>query len=65
MPIFYLNSTSSQTVGSVVGDNLLCTQMQTVDFRYSSNCGATLVQYQPVFLVGIPDGDTFTLADTW
>lgn len=64
-PMFYLNSGTDGTVGSVIGDNLLLTQHSGIDFRYTANCGATLVQYRPVYLVGIPNGATYTLADTW
>ena len=64
-PLFYFNSSSDVAAGSVCADNTLWTQHSGIDLRYSTNCGATLTQYLPVYLVGIPNGATYTLADTW
>jgi len=64
-PLFYFNSSSDVAAGSVCADNSLWTQHSGIDLRYSTNCGATLTQYLPVYLVGIPNGATYTLADTW
>lgn len=64
-PMYYYTSNAEKASGSYTGDNSLAYQIATVDFRYSSNCGTTLTANKPVYLVGIPNGTTYTLADTW
>ena len=64
-PMYYYTSNVEKASGSYTGDNSLAYQIATVDFRYSSNCGTTLTANKPVYLVGIPNGTTYTLADTW
>ena len=64
-PMYYYTSNAEKASGSYTGDNSLAYQLATVDFRYSSNCGTTLTANKPVYLVGIPNGTTYTLADTW
>ena len=64
-PMYYYTSNVEKASGSYTGDNSLAYQIATVDFRYSSNCGTTLIANKPVYLVGIPNGTTYTLADTW
>ncbi len=64
-PMYYYTSNAEKASGSYTGDNSLAYQIATIDFRYSSNCGTTLTANKPVYLVGVPNGTTYTLADTW
>lgn len=64
-PIYYYTSSTEKASGSYTGDNTLAYQYSSVDFRYSTNCGTTLTANKPIYLVGIPNGTTYTLADTW
>ena len=65
MPFFYYNSTTAKVLNEVPGDGALRMVQPGLNLRYSTNCGTTLTTNLPVYLVGIPNGDTFTLADTW
>ena len=64
-PIFYYGSNTDKASGSYTGDNTLYMQTSGIDLRYSTNCATTLTSNKPVYLVGIPNGSTYTLADTW
>ena len=64
-PIYYYSSKTNLVQDNVAGDNTLFSQNSTIDLRYSTNCNKTLTANLPVYLVGIPSGANFTLADTW
>lgn len=54
------NSTFSQGWRSMISS-----YHDTLDFRYSSNCGETLVGGDPVYLVGTVSNGLFYLAEQW
>lgn len=64
-PIYYYNNNTDKATGTYPEDNTLALQMNGIDLRYSANCATTLTANKPVYLVGIPNGTTYTLADTW
>lgn len=65
-PFYYYNSTTNKASGELAGDGTLASQISTINARYSTNCGANgLTINKPLYLVGVPNGDTFTLANTW
>lgn len=64
-PIWYYGNSTEKAAGSYPGDNTLYYQTSSIDLRYSTNCGTTLTANKPVYLVGVPNGSTYTLADTW
>ena len=65
--IYYLASSSNYASGAQCGDNVVTSHGIALNFRYSSNCGATLTPYQPLYIKGTYDIATglFYLADTW
>lgn len=63
--IFYYNSSTTITSGNTTGTYTLYKQLHSLDFRYSSNCGTTLVSYKPVYLVGTISSGLFYLDDIW
>ena len=65
--IYYLASSSNYASGAQNGDNIVTSHGIALNFRYSSNCGATLTPYQPLYIKGTYDIATglFYLADTW
>lgn len=64
--IFYYSSSGSAiTSGNTTGTYCLFKQGHSLDFRYSSNCGSTLVAYKPIYLVGTITNGLFYLDDVW
>lgn len=64
--IFYYSSSGSAiTSGNTTGTYVLYSQGHSMDFRYSSNCGSTLVAYKPIYLVGTITNGLFYLDDVW
>ena len=65
--IYYMNTNSNYNSGAVTGDNVVTSYGLNFDFRYSSNCGTTLVTNKPLYIVGTYNDATglFYLADTW
>lgn len=64
-PIYYYNSSTEKAAGTYTSDNTLIFQTSGINLQYSTNCGTTLTANKPVYLVGVPSGTTYTLADTW
>lgn len=64
-PLYYYNSNTDKATGTYTGDNTLQLQQSGIDLRYSTNCASTLTLNKPVYLVGTPSGNNYTLADTW
>lgn len=62
---FYKNSGSTITSGNTTEASALYKQGHNMDFRYSSNCGSTLVAYKPIYLVGTITNGLFYLDDVW
>lgn len=64
--IFFYNTDGSNiTSGNTTGTYALYKQGHSMDFRYSSNCGSTLVAYKPIYLVGTITNGLFYLDDVW
>ena len=63
--ILYYNSGTNITSGKYTGTWCVHIASSGIDFRYSSNCGSTLVAYKPVYLVGTIENGLFYLDDTW
>ena len=53
-PIYWYGTTTAVAEGAAPGTNYLYTQYESVDLRYSFNCGSTLVADKPVFIKCIP-----------
>ena len=64
-PIFYYGASTEKAAGTYPGDNTMILNTSGIDLRYSTNCAQTLTTNVPVYLVGIPNGANYTLADTW
>ena len=64
-PLFYYNSTAEKAADTYTGDGTMCENISGIDLRYSTNCGSTLILNKPVYLVGIPNGNNYSLAETW
>ena len=61
--LFYFYSSSNIAAGATFGSSY--SFMAGVDFRYSSNCGSTLVANKPVYIVGTLQNNLFYLDNTW
>ncbi|MGN1321029.1 MAG: hypothetical protein ACI4VJ_00420 [Methanosphaera sp.] len=55
--IYYYNSTSTISAGSLPGTNTLYKQLGLIDLRYSFNTGTTLTANKPIYLVVSPQSD--------
>lgn len=64
MPFYYYASGTDKAADAIIGDDTLRLVTDSVDMRYTTNCNKTLTANTPLYLVGTPSGDTFTLADT-
>lgn len=65
-PIYFYASWTQKAKGSnYPPDSTMSLANNGISLQYSTNCGTTLTLNAPVYLVGIPNGSTYTLADTW
>lgn len=60
--IYYSSGNATYTSGN---KTTTCYDALAINFRYSSNCGTTLVAGKPVYLVGELVNELFYLDDTW
>lgn len=58
-PIFYVNKSSETAKDAIVGNNVCRTHQGLIDFRYTFNCGTTLVKNSPMLLKGIVDSNGY------
>ena len=63
--MFYLSRSTDIAANGVNADNQVTEYVNLIDFRYSSNCGTTLVANKPLYIVGTMSNGLFYLADTW
>lgn len=63
--ILYHAQNSTKNAGSLTDTGQLYKALNSIDFRYSSNCGSALVLYKPVYLVGTIRENLFYLDDAW
>ena len=63
--MFYYHSGSTVSPSAQVAATTLYQATNSVDFRYSTNCGTTLTAYKAVYLVGTISKSLFYLADSW
>lgn len=65
--VYYMSMGGNVNAGNANGNGIVSSYVISVDFRYSSNCGFTLIAKEPVFIKGTYDLNTnlFYLADIW
>ena len=63
--LLYFYSSVNVAANTLIGAGTLYEQFPAKDFRYDSNCGTTLTNRKPVYIVGTISNGLFYLDDTW